>query len=76
MENGNHHKWLILIVGSFHFILIPMLWVYDHYKYFNSFSAEIVFIRQNMMYKDCPRTERVNVGELSVTLVQHLFDIG
>ena len=53
-----------------------MLWVYDHYKYFNSFSAEIVFIRQNMMYKDSPRTERVNVGALSMPLVQHLFDIG
>ena len=25
-----------------------MLWVYGHYKYFNSVSAETVFIRQNL----------------------------
>ena len=35
-----------------------MLWVYSHYKYFNSISAGIVFIRQNLMsiltYKDDP----------------------
>ena len=36
-----------------------MLWVYGHYKYFGSFSAGIVFIRQNLTYKDDPRTERV-----------------
>ena len=36
-----------------------MLSVYDHYKYFKSFSAETVFIRQNQTYKDGPRTERV-----------------
>ena len=26
-----------VLVSSFHFIWILMLWVYDHYTYFNSF---------------------------------------
>ena len=29
-----------------------MLCVHDHYKYFNSFSAGTVFLRQNLTYKD------------------------
>ena len=29
-----------------------MLWVYDHYEYFSFFSAEIVFIRQNLSSTD------------------------
>ena len=33
--------------------------VYGHYKYCNSFSAGTVFLRQNLMYKDGPRVERV-----------------
>ena len=36
-----------------------MLWVYGYYNYFNSFSARIVFIRQNLTYKDGSRTKRV-----------------
>ena len=51
-----------VLVISFWFIWIPMLWVYDHYKYFNSFNAGTVFIRQILMHKDGPRTERVNPG--------------
>ena len=31
---------------------IPMLWVYGYYKYFNSFSAGTVFIRQNLPSTD------------------------
>ena len=38
-----------------------MLWVYDHFTYFNSFSAKTVFIRQNLTYKDDLRTKRVNI---------------
>ena len=38
-----------------------MLWVYDHYKYFNSFSAGAVVIRQNLTSRDGPRTEKVNI---------------
>ena len=41
-----------------------MLWVYDSYKYFHSFSAGVVFICQNLQiltYKDDPRTETVNI---------------
>ena len=35
-------------VSPFCFIWIPMLWVYGHYNVFNSFSAVIVFRRQNL----------------------------
>ena len=48
-------------VCSFRFIRIPMLWVYDHYKYVNFFSAGTVFIRQNLMYKRGPHAERINI---------------
>ena len=37
---------IIVLVGSFWFIWILMLWVYDHYKYVDSYSAGIVFSRQ------------------------------
>ena len=37
-----------VLVSSFRFILLPMLWVYGYYKYFNSFSAGIDFRRQNL----------------------------
>ena len=29
-----------------------MLWVYDNYKYFNSFSSGTVFVRQNLTSSD------------------------
>ena len=45
-------------VRSFGFIWISMLWVYDHYKSFNSFSAGINF--RSLQSKDRPRAERVN----------------
>ena len=41
-----------VLVFSFLFIWIPMLWVYGHYKYFNSFSAGTIFIRQNLTSTD------------------------
>ena len=37
-----------VLVSTFWFIWIPMLWVYDQYKYFNSFSAGINFRRPNL----------------------------
>ena len=44
-----------------------MLWVHGHYIYINSYSAGIVFIRQNLTcrrqiltYEDDPRTEGVS----------------
>ena len=39
-------------VSVFRFHRIPMLWVYGHYKCFNSFSAGTVFIRQNLTSTD------------------------
>ena len=35
-----------------------MLWVYSYHK--NISNAGIVFIRQNLTYKDSPHAERVN----------------
>ena len=35
-----------------------MLWIYDHYKYFNSFSAGVVFIRQN---RRCVKERRESI---------------
>ena len=41
-----------VLVSSFWFLWKTMLWVYGHYKYFNSFSAGTVFIRQNLTSVD------------------------
>ena len=41
-----------VLVISFRFIWISMVWVYVHYIYINSFSAEIVFRRQSLTYVD------------------------
>ena len=40
------------LVSSFRLFLIFMLWVYGHYKYFNSISLGTVFIRQNLTSTD------------------------
>ena len=62
-----------------------MLWVYDYYKYFSSYSAGIDFRRHNlcrrqiMTTKVYPRTVRgkcwLDVGPSSTTLAQHLASI-
>ena len=39
---------LNVLVISFRFIWIPMLLVYEHYKYFHSYCVVIDFRRQNM----------------------------
>ena len=41
-----------VLVSSFWFIWIPVLWGYDHYKYFDSYSARIDFRHQNLMSTD------------------------
>ena len=43
-----------VLVSSFDFIWLPMLWVYSHRKLVNSFTAVTVFRRQN---KVGPRAE-------------------
>ena len=52
----NYHLCLSIIiyvlVGTFRFIWIPMLWVYGHYKYFNSSSEGTDCIRQNLTSTD------------------------
>ena len=37
-----------VLVSFFRFIWIPVVWIYDHYKLFYSFSAVIYFRRQNL----------------------------
>ena len=41
-----------VLVSSFWFIWIPMLWVYGHHNFFNSSSAGIDFRRQNLTSTD------------------------
>ena len=41
-----------VLVSSFRFIWIPMLWVYGHYQYVDSYSAESDFSRQNLTSTD------------------------
>ena len=62
---------ITVLVSSFRFIWIPMLWVYGHYKYFHSYSAGIDFSRQNLTSrrqilttKVDPRTVRVKWWEI------------
>ena len=40
-----------VLVSSFHFIWIPMLWVYGHYNGCYCLSAAIDFRRQNLTFK-------------------------
>ena len=55
INHGNQRVFFIqfeiiinVLAISFWLIWIPMLWVYDHEKYFNCFMAGIVFIHQNL----------------------------
>ena len=41
-----------VLVSSFHFIWIPILWVYGLYKYFYSYGMGIDFRRQNLTSTD------------------------
>ena len=43
---------LNVLISSFRFIWIHMLWVYDHYNYFDFFSSVIVFISQDLTSTD------------------------
>ena len=44
----NPNALALLVNSSFRFIWIPILWVYGHYKYLNSFSAEADVIRHGL----------------------------
>ena len=52
METKGFEIIINVSVRFFRFNWIPMLWVYDHYKYFNSFSAGTVFMRLNLTTTD------------------------
>ena len=63
MENNHFFQLEIIInvlVSYFRFIWIPILWVYDQYKYVYSYSAGIDFRRQNLTSKVDPHAVRVN----------------
>ena len=53
---------LIGLIPPVLLIWIPMLWVYDHYKYINPYSARIDFRRQNLTTKVDPRAARVKAS--------------
>ena len=62
------------------FTWIPMLWVYGHYKYVNSFSAGTVLIRQNLGGGPTQQTRHIDqmldqcwpiVYDVGPTLVKH-----
>ena len=44
-----------VLVSSFHFIRIPMLWVFGHHKCLNSFGVGTIFRRQNHTSIDAER---------------------
>ena len=51
METEGFFQFKIIInvlVSSFWFIWIPMVCIYDHYKYVDSYCAGIDFRRQNL----------------------------
>ena len=49
---ANNVKPINILLSYFRFIWIPLLWVYEHYNLFNSFSAGIVFRPQNVTSTD------------------------
>ena len=73
-----------LLVSSFRFVWIPMLRVYGHYNFFNSFNAGVVFRRQILTSKDGLRAERskpanmrrwAGVVDGGPTLTQHCVNV-
>ena len=57
-----------VLVNSFRFIWIPMLWVYGHYKYFYSYRAGIDLSR--LTSEVDPRTVRVKLYYSSIHLIK------
>ena len=55
-----------ILIISFRFISIIMLWVYGPYKDFNSFSAGTDISRQNLTSKVGPRTVRIKIFVMAV----------
>ena len=55
---------------SFPFIWIPMLWVYDNYKYFNAYSVAIDFRLSESdvrnVYRRQTMTSKVDLGAVMV----------
>ena len=56
---------MIVLVSSFRFIWIPLLWIYGHNKYL--LFAGIDFTRQIMSFKVGPRSERVKSSSANGT---------
>ena len=76
METKGFFQFEIIInvlVTSFRFIWIPILWIYGQYKYFLSMRGPSLYVkiqrlyrRQILTYKDGPRTERAKKGSPSI----------
>ena len=65
-----------VLVSFFRFIWMPMLRVYGHYKYFHSYSAGIVFRRQNLTSKVDPCAVRVGINNCADNCYCDWFYIG
>ena len=69
METKGFFQFEIIIndlVSFFHFIWIPMLWVYDQVKYFYNYSAGIDFRRQNVTSTDVKSSGKVDTRTVRV----------
>ena len=64
-----------VLVSSYRFIRILMLWVYNHYKYVNYFSTEIVFMRQNLTSTDVRFWRMKTIPVLTCLTVLHIVQI-
>ena len=69
-----------VLVSSFRFIWISMLWVYGHYTYLNSFSVGTVFRRQNLTVVETSdsidvRFRRLKSLPVLRVLIQHACNV-
>ena len=64
-----------VLVSSFCFIWIPVLWVYGHYKYLNSFrEGKGLYISESDVYRMAGfRAERFNLCQIVRTLSYYLI---
>ena len=62
-----------VLVSFLRFIWITMLWVCSYYKYFNSLRVGIIFIRQNLTFKDVRLWRIKTVPELKRLSKKYLY---
>ena len=79
METKGFFRFEIIInvlISSSRFIWIPMLWVYDHYKYVYSYSAGIICRCHILTSKVDPRALRVKLFVICIFLLFEKCAIG